>query len=258
MIRKQLSPRRQTVFVSTLTTVFCFSSLSPIFVEPAQAQNFVERIGRLFSNSRPEGNASGRSRGGATRSQCSQIDKNTLIALVPQSNEGLTTQAHPQFLFYLPFGGSSQSLPAKFRLLNEQKKSVLTKPLPFSLPETKGIVSITLPSTEKPLLIGQRYRWYLNITCVNEQGLNTNISVDGWIKRVAAIPQIVRPIKKTGHQPQYVLYAENNIWYETVSKIAKNHATHQQEWYRLLALFELEEFATSPIYELKLQQPSRI
>nr|WP_231865554.1 DUF928 domain-containing protein [Nostoc sp. PCC 7120 = FACHB-418] len=53
----------------------------------------------------------------------------------------------------LPFGGLSQSPPAKFRLLNEQKKSVLTKPLPLSLPEKQGIVSITLPSTEKPLFI---------------------------------------------------------------------------------------------------------
>ncbi|ABA23784.1 Protein of unknown function DUF928 [Trichormus variabilis ATCC 29413] len=258
MIRQQLSHRQQKIFLCILTTVFYLSFLSPVFLQPAQAQNVFERIGRLFSNSRPEGNASGRSRGGATRSQCSQIDKNTLIALVPQSNEGLTTQDHPQFLFYLPFGGSSQSPPAKFRLLNEQKKSVLTKPLPFSLPETKGIVSITLPATEKPLLIGQRYHWYLNITCVNEQGLNTNISVDGWIKRVEAASQRVVPIKHIGYQSQYIPYAENNIWYETVSKIATNRATHQQEWSSLLALFELEEFATSPIYELKLQQPSTL
>ncbi len=92
MIREQLSPWRQTAFICTLTTVFSLSFLSPIFTQPAQAQNIFERIGRMFNNSRSEGNASGRSRGGATRSQCSQIDSKSLTALVPNSDEGLSLQ----------------------------------------------------------------------------------------------------------------------------------------------------------------------
>ncbi|MEA5627493.1 DUF928 domain-containing protein [Nostoc sp. UHCC 0251] len=253
MIRQRLSPWRRTVFICALTTVFSFSFLSPIFIQQAQAQNIFDRIGRMFNNSRGEGNASGRSRGGATRSQCSQIDSKNLIALVPNSTEGLTTQEYPQFWFYLPFGGSSQSPPAKFRLLNEQKKSVLTKPLLLSLPEKKGIASISLPSTEKPLLIGQRYHWYFNITCVNDMGMNTKISVDGWIKRVEATSGLLQQIKHIGHQQQYVPYVENNIWYEAVSQLAKSRVPHQQEWANFLSLFKLEELANSPIYELKLQ-----
>lgn len=208
----------------------------------------------IFDTSRPQGNASGRSRGGATRSQCSQIDSKSLTALVPNSDEGLTTKDYPQFWFYVPFGKTSQSPPAKFRLLDEQKKSVLTKPLLLSLPEKTGIVSITFPSTEKPLLVGQKYHWYFNITCVNDNGSNTNISVDGWIKRVQADSKLVEKIKQIGEQKQYIPYAENNIWYETVSQLAKTRAIHQQEWTNLLSLFKLEEFANSPISELKPQQ----
>ncbi|MGF1989422.1 MAG: DUF928 domain-containing protein [Nostoc sp. ZfuVER08] len=254
MLRPQLSIRRSTILICTLTTVFYFNFLSPIFVRKAQAQNVFERIGQMFNGSRAEGNASGRSRGGATRSQCSQINSNNLIALVSNNNGGLTTQDYPQFWFYLPFGGNSQSPPAKFRLLDEQKKSVLTKPLLFSLSEKKGIVSISLPSTEKPLLIGKKYHWYFKIACTNTQGSNTNISVNGWVKRVEASPKLLTKIKQTVYQHQYIPYAENNIWYETVSQLAQNRIANQQEWANLLSFFKLEEFVNSPVSELKLQK----
>ncbi|MBD2567349.1 DUF928 domain-containing protein [Anabaena lutea] len=254
MLRPHLSIRQSTVLICSVTTAVCVNFLSPIFVHKAQAQNFLERIGQMFNGSRGEGNASGRSRGGATRSQCSQIDNNNLMALVPNNNGGSTTQDYPQIWFYLPFGKTSQSRPATFRLLDEQKKSVLAKPLLFSLPDKKGIVSISIPSTEKPLLLGKRYQWYLKITCVNDQGSNTNISVNGWIERVEASPELVQKIKQTGNQQQYIPYAENKIWYDTVSQLAYNRAVYQQEWTNLLSLFQLKEFANSPVYELQLQK----
>jgi hypothetical protein len=237
-----------------VTTAVYMNFVSPIFVHKAQAQNVFERIGQMFNSSRSEGNASGRSRGGATRSQCSQIGKDNLLALVPQNNGGLTTQEYPQLWFYLPFGGNSQSPPAKFRLLNEQRQSVLTKPLLLSLPEKKGIASISLPSTEKALLVGKKYYWYFNVTCVNDKGLNTNISINGWIQRVEGSSEIVKKIQQPRNQQQYIPYAENNIWYETVSQLAHNRAAYQQEWTDLLSLFQLQEFANSPVYELTIKK----
>ncbi|MBK1989624.1 DUF928 domain-containing protein [Sphaerospermopsis aphanizomenoides BCCUSP55] len=254
MLHPQLSIQRSAVFIGTLTTVFCFNVLSPIFVDKAQAQNVFQRIGEMFNTSRAEGNASGRSRGGATRSQCSQIDNKSLMALVPNNDGGSTTQDYPQLWFYLPFGRTPDSPPATFRLLDEQKKPVLSKPLQLSLPDKKGIASISIPSTEKPLSIGKKYQWYLRITCVNEQGLNTNISVNGWIERVAASPELVEKIKQTANQQQYIPYAENNIWYDTVSVLAQNRAANQQDWNNLLSLFQLNEFANSAVYELQQQE----
>ncbi|MBD2448593.1 DUF928 domain-containing protein [Nostoc sp. FACHB-152] len=254
MFRPQLSIRQSTVLICSVTTAVYVNFLSPIFVHKAQAQNVFERVGKMFNGSRGEGNASGRSRGGATRSQCSQIGKDNLLALVPQNNGGLTTQEYPQFWFYLPFGGNSQSPPAKFRLLDEQRQSVLTKPLLFSLPEKKGIVSINLPSTEKALSVGKKYYWYFNISCVNHEGRNTNISVNGWIQRVEASSELVKKIQQPRNQQQYIPYAENNIWYETVGQLAQNRAVYQQDWTNLLSLFQLKEFANSPVYELKMKK----
>lgn len=254
MLRPQLLIRQSTVLICSVTTAVFVNFLSPILVHKAQAQNVFERIGQMFNSSRGEGNASGRSRGGATRSQCSQIARDNLIALVPQNNGGLTTQEYPLFWFYLPFGGDSQSPPVKFRLLNEQRQSVLTKPLLLSLPEKKGLVSISLPSTEKALSVGKKYYWYFNISCVNSQGRNTNISVNGWIERVKASSEIVQNVQQPRNQPQYIPYAENNIWYETVSQLAHNRNFYQQEWTNLLSLFQLQEIANSPVYELQLKK----
>ncbi len=240
---------RQIMTICTLTTVFSGSLLSVISLPQAQAQSLFDRI---FNSSASEGSASGRSRGGATRSQCTQLGSKNLIALAPQSNEGLTTKEYPDFWFYLPFGGSSQSPPAKFRLLDEQNKSVLKKsPQWYSLPEKKGIAHFTLPSTEQPLSIGKRYHWYFNMTCVNDQGTQSNISVDGWIKRVEPNSTLVERLKNTQPQDQYIPYVENKIWYEAVSQLAEYRAIHQTEWVKLLSLYGLEKVAPDPISEIK-------
>ncbi|TAE60782.1 MAG: DUF928 domain-containing protein [Nostocales cyanobacterium] len=252
---QKLLTQRSIAFICILTAaVYCNFSL-PIFVQEAQAQNVFERVNRMFSGSRKDGNASGRSRGGATRSQCSQIDTKTLTALVPEDHGGLTTQEYPKLLFYVPFGGNSQSPPAKLRLLDEQKKSVLKEPLLLSLPKEKGIVSVNLPTTEQGLSIGKKYYWYFNVTCINEKGLNTNISINGWIERVEASAEI-KKIKQEGNQQEYKPYVDNNIWYETVSQLANNREVYTQEWTSLLSLFQLEEFAKSPVYELERQKQS--
>ncbi|WYL97575.1 MAG: DUF928 domain-containing protein [Gloeotrichia echinulata IR180] len=237
---------RQVITICTLTTLFSASLLSVIYPPEAQAQ-----FGGIFNRPRPEGAASGRSAGGATRSQCSQLETKNLIALVPQSNEGLTTEEHPKFWFYVPFGKSSQSPPAQLRLLDEQKKSVLSKPLELSLPDKEGIVYFSLPSTEKPLSVDQRYNWYFTITCVNEQGTQTKIDVHGWIKRVDLDSSLAERLKNTKPEDKYIPYLENNIWYEALSQLVEYRTNHQKEWRDFLSLYNLQNVAPDPISELK-------
>ena len=241
---------RQMMVNGTLTALFS-ASLLPWSTPPAQAQSILQRIQSLVTGQRAEGSASGRSRGGATRSQCAQIqDNSTLVALAPSNNEGLTTLEYPVFWFYVPFGSS----PATFRLLDEQKKSVLKQPLVVRLPAQKGLVRLTLPSTEKPLDVGKRYQWFFNTTCTNDQGASTTITVKGWIKRVPPSPALVAQLKATSPQDSYAAYVEHNIWYETVSQLAAYRDVHPQEWAELLSMFELKQLAQTPITEVRPQQ----
>ncbi len=252
-LKQPMSIRRtywRPILVSCTLTVLFSTTLLPWTAPSAQAQSVIQRIQSIVTGKRKQGSASGRSRAGATRSQCPQIDEsNTLMALVPEHNEGLTTQGYPAFWFYVPFGSSS----ATFRLLDEDKKPVLKQPLHLRLPEEKGLVRVTLPSTEKPLEVGKRYQWFFNITCTNHQNSQTRIAVKGWIKRVQPSPNLVQQLQTTRPQDQYVLYVNNDIWYETIAQLAEHREVHPQEWTQLLTLFELNDFAEAPITELQRQ-----
>lgn len=233
---------RQLITICTMTTVFSGSLLSVISLSPT-----VARAGDINSEARPPG----RSNGGGNRSQCSELQNDNLMALVPDNNEILTTKEHPDFWFYIPFAKSPDSLPATFRLLDEEKNSVLSQPLKLSLPEKKGIAKLSLPSTEKPLVVGKRYHWYFNIACLDDQGSSSNIFVDGWIKRVEPNSTLVDRLKQTKPQDKYRLYAENNIWAEAISELAEYRNIHQQEWVKMLSPYKLEKAASEPISELK-------
>ncbi|MEH2191314.1 MAG: DUF928 domain-containing protein [Nostoc sp.] len=65
------------------------------------------------------------------------------------------------------------------------------------------------------------------------------------------MPISLTQIKQTPYPHQYIPYAENNIWYDTVSQLAQNRVANQQDWTNLLSLFKLEEYVNSPVYELK-------
>ncbi|MEC4813145.1 MAG: DUF928 domain-containing protein [Scytonema sp. PMC 1069.18] len=242
MIELKFKFWRRVITICTITTIFSGSLLSVISLSQA-----VARGGDLNS----EGNPSGRKRAGGNRSQCSQLRTNNLIALVPENNEVLTTKEYPEFWYYLPFPRDSNSPPARFRLLDEQKKSVLSKTLQLSLPDKKGIAKFSLPSTEKPLAIGQRYHWYFSITCVNNQGTQSKISVNGWIERVESDSTLVEHLKQTKPQDKYFLYIENNIWAEAISQLAEYRTIHQKEWVKTLSQYQLEKDASEPISELE-------
>ncbi|MCF2150245.1 DUF928 domain-containing protein [Desmonostoc muscorum LEGE 12446] len=251
----QIRPNfRKIIPISTLTALLSTSLVSPFFSQPVQAQSVLQRIQSLFTRKRSEGAASGRSRAGVSRSQCSELDANNLIALVPESNEGLTTNKYPNFLFFVPFGGSAKSPPAKFRLLDEQKNPVLKNPILLSLPKQKGLVSLKLPSSEKPLQVGKRYNWYFSISCTNQQGTPTIFDVNGWIKLVAPNSALVQQLKKTPPQNQYAVYAENDLWFDTVNQLAKYRTVHQKEWTELLSLYGLAELPQTTITELRIQK----
>ncbi|WP_371416872.1 DUF928 domain-containing protein [Dolichospermum sp. UHCC 0259] len=89
---------------------------------------------------------------------------------------------------------------------------------------------------------------------MNSYGSTTNININGWIKRVEPSLQLVQQLKQTIPQKQYVFYAKNNIWYETLSKLAENRTIYQQEWSDILSLFGLNEFTEASISQLKQQE----
>lgn len=91
--------------------------------------------------------------------------KQRLTALVPVYSGGelvlgTTVVSAPTFWFYIPY---KSLFPVKFVLRDQDGKLVYQTDVVLS--EAPGVVSLSLPITAPPLLIGKPYRWFLKVYC---------------------------------------------------------------------------------------------
>lgn len=241
-----------------IATVICGAMVLSVTPTSVQAQTFSERIQALFTRSRDVGRASGRARGGAIRAGCetSRLESDRpLLALIPDSNLGKTSEDYPTFWFYSPFTASSSNLSAIFTLLDENRNPVLqTVSIPVTLPETPGIVNFQLPETEAPLQPGAKYNWYFTIVCDLPSGSQQDLTeVSGWVERTQLPEEVTVQLNETADTEDYPIYADNDLWFEAVTQLAQNRATYADDWNALLSLFELQDLTSSPVTPLEPQ-----
>lgn len=207
--------------------------------------NLLEQIIYIFSppKTRKLGASAGRIKGAAGRGSCLALgssDKIPLTALAPlvptQSNSrnieqlpynvwGRTVEDYPTFWFYIPgFTSEKQSEQkfGKFVLLDEERH-IVAGPIYFKLPEQSSIAGFPLSKAVKyeqplkPLKMDKEYNWYFTVIC-DARKPSKNPTVKGWIQR---IPSISTP-------NGYLNYAQQGIWYDTVTLIARNRMATPQ------------------------------
>lgn len=245
----------KTIVSFILAVIFFISYPSPVLAQNKEPfQVVLEGIQSLFAPRTTKGAPVGRVRGGAGRGRCpasalASVESNEpgdalpLAALVPTISNRLnrdveqlakpasseivwskTTEAYPSFWFYMPYVYEESELEyAKFVMLDEDKH-IVTGPILFQLPNKTNVngkpslAKFTLPRNEKSLVIGKQYNWYFSIVC-NERKPSRNPSVTGWIQRVG-LP-ILAP-------KDYVYYAKQGIWYDTVTRLAESRLAATQ------------------------------
>jgi Domain of Unknown Function (DUF928) len=179
-----------------------------------------------------------------------------LTALVPKQNyQALTVASHPTFWFYIPFP-SNNFHSLKFRLETEEGYQVVLKPKN----EKPGIVSFTLPTTEKPLKIGTEYKWVLFLYCQDpEQKSSRPVTffVGSSIRRITQIDKLESELKAANtEREKSAVYARNGIWHEALTIIGNSRRTDYtnpelaRDWANLLAEVQLEYLATKPFADL--------
>jgi hypothetical protein len=158
---------------------------------------------------------------------------------------GLTASEHPTMLFYIPY---PQSLISRmdFTIYNRDNPSNQVFYQESRKPSVRpGLIGFTLPITKEPLVVNQLYQWELKLTL--NRKLDKEVFVTGWIQRAALSNELSEQIKGATSQRQATLYAENGIWYDTVSILAKlRHDQPQdlaikQDWQDLLKSVGLNE-----------------
>lgn len=191
----------------------------------------------------------GTRKGGASRGNCPPIDPG-LTALIPEINLGLTTKEYPTLWFYVPYS-ATEIAQAELMVLDENQQPALDQPLVIKLSQTPGIVGIKLPSTAKPLTVGQKYRWYFELVCDTEDP-SANPGVNGWVKRIQPSSELITQLENHSTEQHYLIYAKNGIWYDALTHlITQREATASesqlsQDWSDLLTAVGLQDLVPVP------------
>ncbi|MGC1248245.1 MAG: DUF928 domain-containing protein, partial [Spirulinaceae cyanobacterium] len=173
----------------------------------------------------PNRGAPGGRTGSVTRPSCPHVEK-PLTALTPLGNIGATVSVHPTFWFYVPYQ-PKPSRPIEFELLNEEGNLVYkTRFFPTEIP---GIINVQLPKTLPPLEEDRKYQWVFSFVC-NPTNNSEYYTVNGWIDRVELSVELKNELKEAATPwEQLFFYAENNLWYDTLTTLAKLRQTYPND-----------------------------
>lgn len=203
----------------------------------------------------------GRREGAGTRSGCITNDRAgradmSVIALVPETNLGLTVSEHPTFFWYIP---PTTAKTVEFSLSDKNEKEVYKTS--FAITGQPGVISISLPTTATltPLALNELYQWKFSLVCV-EGDASANIRRSGWVQRVAPSATLVSSLQKTAPRNRPNLYAAEGIWQEALTSLAELRRANpkdvrlEADWADLLKAVGLSKIAKDPI--LPSLQPS--
>ena len=163
----------------------------------------------------------GRRISGGSRSPdtaCLASPDQPVIALMPESNLGLTLAEHPTFWFAIP--SISQGKEIEFGLYNQNEELIYQKT--FEAPSEAGIASLSLPETAAALNPEENYRWYLSVVC-DPASRAEDLVVTGWVRRVEPDSNLLYELSSATPQEQLDLYRASGLWHETITTLASLH-----------------------------------
>ncbi len=178
---------------------------------------------------RPEGR-----QGAATRTICAKAGF-TFASVVPTSNYGQTTAEYPTLYWYQANHSFSW---VRFELYAAQAPTLKLESDPiyqatFRLKRNTLLASLTLPATAglPPLEIGRDYLWKVTLICSqggpeDEMASGSQLSIQGWIMRVAPKAGLQSELLKTSHR--YDVYAEQGLWYDAIHDLAAQRRQQPQ------------------------------
>lgn len=171
----------------------------------------------------------GRQTSGESRGNCPTTTL-PLTALMPTSNWGKTTRERPTFWFYVPY--SPQEAPLGEFVLQDIERNDFAR-IPFILPQTPGLVSVTLSDDRSPLEIEKWYRWYFKLYC-DRQKSSSPIFTQGWVQRISLTSELKEQMYKN------IISTADRVWYDAIDELANrrlaqpNNAQILADWNRLL------------------------
>jgi hypothetical protein len=214
-----------TIKKKSLIALSLLISIVPSLIYSVKAIEFPEAPKR----EPPQSTAAGGRRGGCVRGTI------PITALTPsQDNSIKTVSPQPQFFVYIP---PSKAKFLQFILKDEMGNEIDIQEIPIT--QSDAVISINL-AKKTNLETGKKYSWEMSLTC-NPIVINTSNYTKGSIERVTLQENVKKELlahKDTLKQAK--IYAQNNIWQDTISLVASVQAVQPQEWQQLLTSVGLE------------------
>ncbi|MEO1147031.1 MAG: DUF928 domain-containing protein [Cyanobacteria bacterium J06638_22] len=226
------------------------SHVAPLSSEPSLNQSWPLQLAQQFRPPNP-GTLPGRREGGGTRSGSWFADGTPPIALMPESNLGLTSTEQTLLYFYLP--PEVAGLEAELYMFNEAQTEEGSRII--TLPEEPGILGVPVPETFSQLLVGNTYRWYFAIR-VDPIDRSGDFILSGFVQRVASDPDLLQQLSTLPVEDHASVYGAQGLWFDAINLLASmrsqypNSAQWETQWETLLQSVDLEQIATQPLLDV--------
>ncbi|MGB2925489.1 MAG: DUF928 domain-containing protein [Limnothrix sp.] len=163
---------------------------------------------------------------GGTRSGSPEDLTPRLLPLVPQDhNFGVTTEAFPSFLVYVPEFASQPNVDTlEFLLLDEEGSEVYRAR--FNVKLENQVLRVDLPKFAglSPLEEGKNYLWLLE-GFTQDFSLSETLFAHGWVRRVAPSQTLVNSLNNTDDVEVLAnAYINEQIWYDAIALLEKDFA----------------------------------
>lgn len=261
-IFKFIISRRQPVLAMGII-ISLMTNLSPAMAQVEPSNTIFEPISipSLLPNLPPKdgGGTPHTNNGTGTRGDCEYKEGDLFLTrMAGGKNFQLTVSDYPTFWVYVPYGSDKVS-SGEFSI--QQGENDIYRAT-FKLPATPGIVSVTIPKTEKPLELDKTYRWYFEMSCprsTQPQQAATRLapaSLTGFVRRVSQPPELEAELNRAKNPLERVAaYARHDVWYDMFTELAQlrlqypDDATLENIWLELLGdeRIGLKEIEQEPI-----------
>ncbi|MEM8810798.1 MAG: DUF928 domain-containing protein [Cyanobacteria bacterium P01_G01_bin.38] len=178
-----------------------------------------------------------------------------MTAVSPVENLGFTTEAYPEFHWYMP--ENTVSL-IEFWLYESDAETGVDSPIyqsVFVTSQSEGIATLQLPEAAglPPLEVGQTYHWVVSAHC-DVDAIQADMVVDGWIERIEADADLQTQMDAAAtNVERAAIAAENSLWFDATQLLSSHIMQNpddleaQSEFESLLQSVNLDAIADAPL-----------
>lgn len=153
-------------------------------------------------------------------------EEQSIRALMPNGNFGLTLKENPNIYLYLPQTSATQVVLA----IQDEAGTQYTRAF-LPIETNHNIASFALPKDKMTLTPGKNYQWKISVVC-SEYVKPGDPTFSGWVQRVEAINTQKQLSDKTTNE-RISWYGQHGYWYDFLEAISRSS---QHNWQQVLEL----------------------